>query len=32
MREILEGLEKKLNVSIYAKPELNWDQMREIRF
>ena len=29
--EILKGLEKDLNVSIYAKPEFDWKQMDEIR-
>ena len=29
--EILEGLENELDVSIYAKPELNEYQMNEIR-
>ena len=29
--EILIGLEEKLDVSIYAKTEFNWEQMKEIR-
>ena len=29
--EILKGLEKDLNVSIYAKTEFDWKQMFEIR-
>ena len=29
-RIIEEGLEKKLDVSIYAKPEFTWMQMKEI--
>ena len=31
-REIKEGLENNLDVSIYAKPTFNWKQMSEIRF
>ena len=31
MREILWGLEANLDVSIYAKPEFDADQMQEIR-
>ena len=31
MREIREGLERNLDVSIYAKPEFHSSQMREIR-
>ena len=31
MREIRLGLEKGLDVSIYAKPEYDWMQMEEIR-
>ena len=31
-KEILEGLEDNLDVSIYAKPTFNWKQMSEIRF
>ena len=30
-REIRLGLVKHLNISIYAKTELDWEQMREIR-
>ena len=29
--EIYEGLEENLDVSIYAKKELNWQQMEEIK-
>ena len=29
-KEILAGLEKDLDVSIYAKPEYSWDQMKQI--
>ena len=29
---IIVGLEEKIDVSIYAKPEYNWEQMNEIRF
>ena len=29
--EIIKGLEKNLDVSIYAKPEYTWQQMEEIR-
>ena len=32
MLEIQLGLEKKLDVSIYAKPEYDWEQMQHIRF
>ena len=30
--EIKQGLEKELDISIYAKPEYNWQQMKEIRW
>ena len=30
-KQILKGLEKNLNVSIYAKPEFDENQMHEIR-
>ena len=30
--EILKGLEKDLNVSIYAKTEFDWEQMKQILF
>ena len=30
-KEILKGLENKLDVSIYAKKEFDWEQMKEIR-
>ena len=29
---IIVGLEEKIDVSIYAKKEYNWEQMNEIRF
>ena len=29
--EILKGLENNLDVSVYAKPEFDWEQMFEIR-
>ena len=29
---IIVELEEKIDVSIYAKPEYNWEQMNEIRF
>ena len=32
MEQIRLGLEKKLNVSLYAKPEISWRKMKEIRF
>lgn len=28
---INEGLEEKVNVSIYAKPDIDWRRMREIK-
>ena len=31
MEEIRWGLEEKLNVSIYAKPEISWEEMEKIR-
>lgn len=31
MEEIRKGLEDKLDVSIYAKKEYDWTQMRQIR-
>ena len=31
MEQIREGLEKNLDVSIYANPEIPWQEMREIR-
>ena len=31
MREIREGLYDKLDVSIYAKPEIEWDIMEQIK-
>ena len=30
-KQIIKGLEKGLNVSIYTNPEFNWFQMGEIR-
>ena len=30
--EILEGLKKDLDISIYANPEYSWVQMKEIRW
>ena len=30
-KQILLGIEKKVNVSIYAKPEYSWKQMHQIR-
>ena len=30
--EIIKGLKNNLDVSIYAKSEFDWEQMREIRF
>jgi hypothetical protein len=32
MRHIRWGLEKHLDVSVYAKPEFSWEQMEQIRF
>ena len=29
--EIRDGVNNNLDVSIYAKPEFNWEQMKEIR-
>lgn len=31
MKEIKEGLESEVDVSIYAKPEFDWEQMQQIR-
>ena len=31
MEQIRKGLEQKLDVSLYSKPEFDWEQMREIR-
>ena len=31
MAEIRQGLERNLDVSVYAKPEFNSDQMRKMR-
>ena len=30
-KQILLGIENKVNVSIYAKPEYSWEQMDEIK-
>lgn len=30
-RIINEGLEEKINVSIYAKPDIKWQRMRDIK-
>lgn len=30
-RIINEGLEEKVNVSIYAKPDIKWQRMRDIK-
>ena len=29
--EILQGLEDNLKISVYVKPEFDWEQMRQIR-
>ena len=31
MEEIRDGLESRLDVSSYAKPEIKWDEMSEIK-
>ncbi len=32
LEEIRKGLEAGVDVSVYAKPEYNWEQMQEIRW
>ncbi len=31
MEQIRLGLEENVDVSVYAKPKFNWEQMQEIR-
>ena len=31
MDQIIKGLKSKIDVSIYAKPEIDWKKMKEIR-
>ena len=31
MDQIIKGLKSKIDVSIYANPEIDWEEMKEIR-